>query len=135
MATTVYKSFPFLNIYWDDSINGVLMEWKGSFQRGSQIKEGLDAGLNFLIEKNATCWLADTRELSVFTKDTQTWINENWFPRLLGSSVRYMAVVVPHDVLSQMAVESVMKTAKNTDLSVHNFSNVEDARKWMKTAG
>jgi hypothetical protein len=134
MATTVHKSFPFLTIYWDDSFNGVLMEWKGSFQKGDQIKQGLDAGLDFLIEKKSTRWLADTKGLSVFTKDTQTWINENWFPRIMGSCARSMAVVVPANVLSQMSVESVMKTADGSNITVRNFSDVEDARKWMKTA-
>jgi hypothetical protein len=134
MATTVHKSFPFLTIYWDDSFEGVLMEWKGSFQKGEQIKQGLDAGLDFLIEKKATRWLANTKELSVFTKETQTWINESWFPRIMGSTARAMAVIVPSNVLSQMSVESVMKTANGTNLKVRNFSEVDDARKWIKSA-
>ena len=134
MATTVLKTFPFLTIYWDDSFNGVLMEWKGSFQKGDQIKEGLDAGLGFLIQKKTPYWLANTKELSVFTKETQTWINENWFPRIMNSCARAMAVIVPSDFLSQMSVESVMKTTNGSTLKVRNFSEVEDARKWLKTA-
>lgn len=132
MATTVHKSFPFLTIYWDDAFNGVLMEWKGSFQKGEQIKEGLNAGLDFLIQKKSANWLANTKELSVFTKETQQWINETWFPRILSSCARQMAVVVPGNVLAQMSVESVMKTADGSNLKVRNFSDTEEARKWLK---
>lgn len=133
MATTAHKSFPFLTVSWDDSFNGVLMDWKGSFQKGEQIKEGLDAGMDFLVQKKSTRWLANTKELSVFNKETQTWINENWFPRFMNTTARYMAVVVPANVLSQMSVESVMKTANGSNLTVRNFSDVDEARKWLKT--
>jgi hypothetical protein len=133
MATTAHKSFPYLTVSWDDSFNGVLMDWKGSFQKGEQIKEGLDAGMDFLVQKKSTRWLANTKELSVFNKETQTWINENWFPRFMNTTARYMAVVVPANVLSQMSVESVMKTANGSNLTVRNFSDVDEARKWLKT--
>jgi hypothetical protein len=51
----------------------------------------------------------------------------------MNTTARYMAVVVPANVLSQMSVESVMKTANGSNLTVRNFSDVDEARKWLKT--
>jgi len=134
MAVTVYKSFPFLTVYWDDSFHGVLMEWKGSSQRGEQIKQGLDAGLELLIQKKSARWLANIKELSVFSQDTQDWINEDWFPRFLSSSATKMAVIAPVNFVAQLSVLAVMRTASGTNLNVQYFSGIEEARAWIMTS-
>lgn len=129
----IYKQYPYLDILFDETFKGVFMGWKGGFVKGDLLKKGLDEGLAFLNQKKTTKWLADTKELGVFTNETQKWINEDWFPRFLSSSARFMAVVVPADALAQMSVNSVMKTADGSSLSVRYFSDAAQASAWLKS--
>jgi hypothetical protein len=125
------KDFPYLTIYWDETNNVTISEWKGGFVKGDNLKNGLNEALTFFIEKKGKKWLGNTKELGVFGIETQKWINEDWFPRFLATGVKYMAVVIPSDALGKMSVEAVVSTVAGTGLGTHFFDSSEAALKWL----
>ena len=122
---------PYLSIHWNEKIPCVMMEWK-KFVKGSAFRGGLDKGLELLISKGTSRWLADLRSLQVLDQKDQEWSNEDWFPRAIAGGIRYMAIVVPLDVLAEMSVNRIMERVKNTNLTVHYFSVLGEAESWLK---
>lgn len=129
---TILSEYSYLLISWDDDLQSIIMDWRGGFIRGENIRQGLDAGLMWLEKYHGLKWLGNTREMGVFTADTQKWINEDWFPRFLQTKVIKMAVVVPADTLAKMSVDSVMQTFKGDGLETRYFDCLRSAYQWLK---
>jgi hypothetical protein len=129
----IYFDKPYLTIRWDLATRTVIMEWK-MFVDGEAFRNGLNTGLELLVEKGASHWLADLRNLGVITPDDQKWSNEVWFPKAVSKGIRVMAIVVPKSTIAGMSVDAIMKKAElnNRTLVTHYFDNVFDAREWLR---
>ena len=132
----IYFDRPYLTIRWDQATRSVIMEWK-MFVDGDGFRDGLNTGLELLVEKRASRWLADLRKLEVVTADDQKWSNEDWFPRAISAGIKAMAIVVPKSTIAAMSVDAIMKKAElqNRTLVTHYFDNVFDAREWLRENG
>jgi len=60
----------------------------------------------------------------------QTWVETEIFPRLIASGMKKFAVILPADILKQMALEQTMEEEKSGAFQSQYFSNMEDAKKW-----
>ena len=76
----------FLQIYYDETVPCVTMQWK-DFATSEEFKIGLNKGLDLLMEQNTENWLADLRKMDVIDPDDEKWSNEDWFPRALAGGV------------------------------------------------
>lgn len=128
--TAVVFDKPFLAIHWDNTIRTVIMEWKG-FAQGADFREGLDTGLQTVIDHNGSRWLADLRQIGVVSQVDQKWSNEDWFPRAIQGGVRYMALVIPHSALARMSVNQIMNKVEGIGLVTHHFDSTDEARRWL----
>ena len=122
----------FLQIYYDETVPCVTMQWK-DFATSEEFKIGLNKGLDLLMEQNTENWLADLRKMDVIDPDDEKWSNEDWFPRALAGGVKKMALIPSVDIFNNMSVESIMNEVAGTGLVVHYFDNVEEAKTWLKS--
>ena len=128
----IYFQAPFVKISWDEAIKAVCLEWQGQTY-GENLKKGLNTGLKLLAEKKAEKWLADTEKLGVFGKADEEWINTDWYPRILNSGLKHMAIIIPKNALARIAVNSQMSKVPGTMLEMAYFDNQETARAWLRS--
>lgn len=119
-----------LTIEWDAALGAVVMNWH-DFATGETYREGLNAGLDLAIEKDAANWLADLRDLGTLSEDDQQWTQEEWHPRAFKSSLSNMAIVQPESVVANLSVEDlVQEVGSNTTSRI--FDDRDDARQWLR---
>ncbi len=126
-----YFKKDFLEIHWDEDAKCVIMHWK-KFAAGEDFRTGLNKGLQLIIEKNSSRWLADMRNMQVLALEDQDWANQDWFPRAIKGGIRKMALVQPKSALAKMGVRNVMNKVMDVNLETNNFDNVSDAKAWLK---
>lgn len=106
------------------------MNWH-TFATGETYREGLDAGLELAIQKNARNWLADLRDLGTVTEDDREWTHDDWHPRAFDASLQNMAIVQPTSVVTNMSVEdTVTEVGENTTSRI--FDDRDDATEWLQ---
>jgi hypothetical protein len=126
------KEFPYLILIWDEESHSLISQWRGGFI-GRNLKEGLLAGLDEYKKRLPKAqWIGDTSEIGVIGDEEQKWIDTEWFPKFLGTGVKFMAVVQPKSVVAKMSVNAIVSKVPNTQLTIYNCASLEEARKWMK---
>lgn len=125
-----YFDSPYLTIRWNEEDGFVEMQWK-KLAKGDEFRHGLNMGLNLLIEKKSTKWLADLRELGVVEKNDQIWSNEDWFPRAYAAHIKYMAIVVPQSVFAKMSMNEIMRKVNSEELTIYYHEELNEARNWL----
>lgn len=68
----------------------------------------------------------------VITPDVQEWTNVNCFPRILATGVRDVAILLPSDFLTQLALEQVMDESLGIKFRTNYFDNEKAAREWLE---
>lgn len=121
-----------LVIDYESQLDAVVMNWE-DFAQGEPYREGLNAGLELVNQRNASNWLADLREMGTVTDEDQEWSNEEWFPRALESSLDHMAIVQPESVIANMAVENIMNEVGDGAITTHYFDNRDEAEAWLRS--
>lgn len=126
------REFPYLVVLWDEEARSVVSQWRGGFV-GRDIKQGLDAALEeYKKYLPKAQWIGDTTDIGVIGQEEQAWIDKDWFPRFLGTGVKFMAVVQPASAVAKMSVKSIVSRVPGTQLTVFNCATLEEAKKWMK---
>lgn len=128
----IYNETSYLKIVFNEEIQSAEMHWK-TFTTPQELKDGLNKGLELVEEKNISNWIADVSSLGVVGEEEQKWSNENWFPRALKEGIKRMAVIVSDDIFNQMSVEEIMQNVPQMNFTSKYFSNVEEAREWIKS--
>ena len=122
---------PYLTVHWNEEIKCVWMEWK-KFVKGAGFRNGLDKGLELIIAKESSKWLADLTRLKVVDMEDQEWSNNDWFPRAIEGGIQWMAIVVPEDIFAKMSVNSIMEKVPTMQLTVHYFDSLHEAEDWLR---
>lgn len=128
----ILREFPYLVVLWDEESRSTVSQWRGGFI-GRDIRQGLDAALEeYKKYLPKAQWIGDTTDIGVIGQEDQIWIDKDWFPRFLGTGVKFMAVVQPASAVAKMSVNSIVSRVPGTKLTVFNCATLEEARKWMK---
>lgn len=135
-ACEVYLDNPYVMIGWLESCRAVAGIWKKAplgvnWNAMATIQESLEVGLKIVVEKSATRWVTDTRDMAVMPPEAQKWTNESWWPRALAAGFRWLAIVMPKSVVSKMAIDRSLD--KNAGHETQFFGDVEEAIAWLKT--
>ncbi|ELY70999.1 hypothetical protein [Natrinema versiforme] len=101
------------------------------FRTGETYRKGLNTGLDLAIQKGATNWLADLRDLGTLSQDDQQWTQEVWHPRAFESSLSYMAIVQPESVVTNLSVDDLVQEV-GSNVTSHMFDNRSDAEDWLR---
>jgi len=124
----VYLDEPYVRVEWDEKLRCVLQIWKG-FADSKQYRSAMEKTLDLAKEKKARRWLIDLRTARVISLDDQDWSAKEFVPRAYAIGWNQHAIVVPKDVLSQMALNRVKTKADSP--GVEYFEEIEAAREWL----
>lgn len=119
------------NIYFDNDINSVVMEWHG-YATSNQFKEGTELMLNTLIRHNGSKVLADIRDMTLIGMEDQQWINDVFLPRATKFGFKAIAIIKPSSYFNKIAVETISYKADKEKLTINFFDNTEEAKAWLK---
>jgi SpoIIAA-like len=117
-------------VTWDPTCEAVHVEWQG-WADSTELREVLEAGLGALTGHRGSRWLADCGDMKVVQQSDQEWIEQSWFPRVLGAGLRRMAIVIPKSGLARMNLEDILRRVPGTRLDVAYFATVEEASIWI----
>lgn len=118
------------NIYFDEEINSVVMEWNG-YATSKQFKQGTELMLNMLIKNNCSKVLADIKDMKIIAMEDQQWLNEEFLPRATTFGFKAIAIVKPHYYFNKVAVETISYKVDKEKLTINFFDNTEEAREWL----
>ena len=118
------------NIYFDETINAVIMEWDG-YATSGQFKEGTELMLNTLIQNNAFKVLADIKDMVLIGMEDQQWLDTHFLPRAMKFGFKAIAIIKPDSYFNKVAVESISYKVDKDKLAINFFDNVEEAREWL----
>lgn len=127
----IYTETPNLVIYWDEIVECVHIEWKG-FAYGEMFREGLNKGLQLLINRKAHRWLADLRKSRIVNQEDQNWMRYDWSPRSLLAGVRRVAIILPESELAKMSVDAIITKIENSQVETSYFDEVAKAKEWLR---
>ncbi|UOQ55408.1 hypothetical protein [Hymenobacter cellulosivorans] len=75
--------------------------------------------------------LGDQQQMSPYTEDERTWIQNYWVSRTAQGDEIYGAVILPQDVFARLSVNLVMNEAQESALTYRLFDNEADAKVWL----
>lgn len=104
----------------------------GTFKGFLEIAQHQAIGNEMLKEagdKKSSKLIVDTSELSVIRKETQQWIEEDWFPRAIKTGIKYMAFVVSKDALGKMSTKTVNQKAG--PIEIQYVDSLISAKTWI----
>ncbi len=117
------------NVQLDQTSKSVL----GIFEGFLQLEEHQAIGNEILdvAKKNSISKLViDTSNLKVIKQETQQWIETDWFPRAAKQGIKFMAFIIPQDVLGKMSTQRVNQ--KSGGIEIQHISSRSEAGKWIK---
>ena len=118
------------NIYFDQAINAVVMEWDG-YATSSQFKEGTELMLNTLIKHNCDKVLADIKDMVLIGMEDQQWLDQHFLPRAIEFGFKAIAIIRPEHYFNKVAVESISYKVDKEKLAINFFDNIEEAKDWL----
>lgn len=110
--------------------------WFGSFETRDHFRDVLD----FICDRFDTgryhLWLADLRHMSSGFQESEDWLADYVFPRVIAGGLMREAVVLPKQVEDLPPGFDVFGSAsaalkKITDGRVRGFDDLEQARAWL----
>jgi len=119
------------NIYFDQEMNAVVMEWDG-YATSSQFKEGTELMLNTLIQNNSFKVLADIKDMVLIGMEDQEWLSIHFLPRAIKFGFKAIAIIKPDHYFNKVAVEAISCKVDKEKLAINFFDNIEEAKEWLK---
>lgn len=120
------------NIFFDQKINSVVMEWNG-YATSKQFKEGTELMLNTLIKNNTFKVLADIKDMILIGKEDQEWLDTDFLPRAIKFGFKAIAIIKPDYYFNKVAVDSISYKVDKEKLTINFFDNIEEAKEWLHT--
>jgi hypothetical protein len=115
----------------NDHVNkAAVASFKGFLEFNEHRKLGEEV-LNLAIKNGYSKMVIDTTELKVIRQETQKWIEAEWFPKANSSGIKYMAFVIPSDVLGQMSTKRVNEKAGN--IEIQHVDSITKAMDWINS--
>ena len=117
-------------ICWDEESKWVHIKWDHPQDREFQI--ALEKGLELLIDKGATKWLGDIRELGSLLWTGDTWSDVHFYPHAVRAGMKYMALIATEQQIARKGPISVTDDQYGgIEYTYHLFTNFEDAKSWL----
>lgn len=121
-----------IKVSWDEATKCIINEGIG-FNRDEKIKAKLNSVLALLKEKKATRLLIDMRQVAPFGKEIQTWIEEDWVPRMIAAGLKTQAFVTPNSLITRMIMDKSAQKPPRPGLETAYFESPEAAKEWLNS--
>lgn len=121
-----------LMIHWDAGCQAITMQWKRPAQY-QVFRDGLGACITQVTQSKSERVVADHSILTLQDED-EAFFLKKWIPLAAKSGVRRLAVVVERRQYVQIPKTRLMQRLKSGGLVLHYFSDMDEARIWVKEA-
>ena len=118
------------NIYYEPTIDSVVMEWKG-YATSTEFRDGTELMLKTLVANNTFKVLADVKDMTIIAKEDQEWLDTDFLPRATDKGFKVLAVVRPDSYFNRVAVESISYRVNKNKLAINFFDDDRDAKEWL----
>ncbi|MEP7264570.1 MAG: hypothetical protein ABI772_08730 [Bacteroidota bacterium] len=118
------------NIYFNEEINAVVMEWNG-YSTSSEFRQGTELMLNTLIQHRTSKVLADIKDMVLIGMDDQQWMDSDFLPRAIKFGFKAITIVKPKSYFNKVAVESISYKVDKDKLAISFFDNNIEAKEWL----
>ena len=115
---------------YDQESEAVIAHWIG-FATTEQLKEGMEAGLSLMKEKQSNKWIANAQLMEGGFEEANDWLEQDWTPRAVAAGLQKVAFVVSQDAFNEFSTNEYAE--RNEDLDNPHFPSLEEAKAWMKT--
>ncbi|WKN41477.1 hypothetical protein [Tunicatimonas pelagia] len=110
----------------------MLLTWSG-FQNYAALTEAMNMAYDLIRQKDLRFWVSDHRNLEVLSAENQSWIKEEFVPKLLTTTpVKHVGIIVGEKHFTNASMNSVEKAANEANLPVQNFPNLEGTLAWFE---
>ena len=119
-------------------LNGIILEWKGDVLLEEWV-EILTRGIEEINTNKVTNWIGDTSYLGATGEEHNQWVQQVWLPKVTEAGLKKLVVVLPNDILGEIAMQELMddlkNTASNTDSSLQSLhtKDIAEALEWIKS--
>ena len=122
-----------LKLFWDTQTRYHLAEWHGDV-KGDKLRTAAYACVNASRTRPAKLWLADATHVGMLDGGDQTWMVDDFYPRLARNGVQHVAFVVPEKTLVHIPVKRMNKAyGDRGTLEFQYHSTREAAMAWLAT--
>ncbi|MDW7694781.1 hypothetical protein R9C00_08510 [Flammeovirgaceae bacterium SG7u.111] len=102
---------------------------------GDDYKDVINLILDFFKEYTIKNWLGDTKKFAFpIVPELQEWFAHEINPQLIKLGLQRIAMVVPEDLIAQLAVDQALdemdENKSEGKVISKYFDNLEDAKKW-----
>lgn len=127
----IYFETDYVVVKWDEVSRSAVIAWS-KFASSEQFRLAMNKLIELLTLKQTGQILADTRQQGVISLEDQDWTNKDWYPRAVKAGYKRIAIVLPHNVITQMSINRVMQTA-HPEVEESYFEKIEEATTWLAT--
>ncbi|MHA6249615.1 hypothetical protein ACXYMU_16850 [Pontibacter sp. CAU 1760] len=117
----------------DSALQALRAKWLRPVQYEEMVAGG-EKLYEMLLYTKAAHVIANGQHLSGLSSETKEWMAHQFYDLLSTTSLRKIARVLPENVFSKLALESVATRAEAagvTKFMVRNFSNEKEAEDWI----
>lgn len=132
MARETIEETDVYTIQWDDDVGALVHKWD-KYAAGDAFRQGCEALLDVVENRNASKLLIDSREISAVNDDDQQWMFEDWVPRTAEAGIEHTATVYQQSTIAEMNMKRIAETVEEFDDlgESHMTSDVTEAREWL----
>lgn len=134
----ILEATKFLSIQHNEHSQTVEIKWfpETSEMTDGEYKEILDSLASLVENHRIVKWLGDTRSFAfTIAPHLQEWTALNFNSRLLKSGLKKMALIIPEEFISNLAVQQTVEEmealGKENQFVTRYFDNLTDAKKWL----
>ncbi|AKD04495.1 hypothetical protein POKO110462_06870 [Pontibacter korlensis] len=135
MNTSTIIDLGFYKIEVEESSNLVKADWTRSVNKDEMVAGGTKL-YEVLRDTKLENAIADARKLTALSSETKEWMASKFYELLSQTNVKKVARVVPNDVFSRIALESVVTRAEAlgvTKFEVKSFTSPTIALAWLNS--
>ena len=127
-----YSSESFISISWDEANQYIFFVGVG-ISPTEKVQAKLNEMLDLLKQKKASKILLDIREIALYSKNLETWIEQAWEPQAIAVGLKTQAFVLPENHFTRKMLINAVRKSNNTALKRAFFDSVEGAKEWLST--
>jgi hypothetical protein len=121
----------FVTVELVNNSTAILVTWKG-FIPSAKYREALDKALLTAKNHKLHNWISDISSMKVLSPKDQEWAGTEWVARAVSSGCyKKQAVIMSADIFGQASANNLLTTVQNQQIQIHNFTTLEDAKKWL----
>ena len=122
-----------VKLFWDTQARYHIAEWHGAV-KGDKLRTAAYACVNASRTRPSKLWLADASDVGLIDVADQTWMVEDFYPRLARNGVQHVAFVVLEKTLVHIPVKRMNKAyGDKGTLEFQYHPTREAATAWLAT--